>query len=141
MSNTPNPDYPNPKRLEGMMRSFDYAVRGRCGLGSAEPRNADPQAAKPQKLDLEAIRTIMALARACAPTREEKIEQRMPQAHRQSFWHTFSPLMAIRYIRDTIKLRKYNREWSKNNPPMTIAEAMSRVDAVTNQRTSNTHEH
>jgi len=52
------------------------------------------------------------------------------QARKLSFWQTFAPLMVIRRFWDAIRLRKYNREWLKNNPQMTIAEAISLAEAI-----------
>jgi hypothetical protein len=99
MSTTPNPDYPNPKRLAGMMRSFDYVFNGQFDL---TPRNVDPN------VDLKALKV------RCREQDERLEREALAQV---SFWYRFPLLRALRRFRDSIKLRKYNREWLKNNIP------------------------
>jgi len=125
MGDTPSDaDFINTKALEGFARHFDYAINGRYGLGSVEPRTVDPEVAKSRKLHQEAIRKVMELARACAPrTREQELEQnKRPRG--PSFRYSFPFFNTVRRFRDDIRLRRYNREWIKNNPSMTIAEAL-----------------
>ena len=43
-------------------------------------------------------------------------EQQLEEHQRQSFWQGFPLLNTIRRFRDDIRLRRYNREWLKNNP-------------------------
>jgi hypothetical protein len=122
MSNTPSdPDYINTKALEGFMRAFDHAVEGQYNLGT--PNIGTPN------MDRDALRKLMVEERE----RREILEQQA-QAHQASFWYTFAPLKLLRRFRDTIRLRRYNREWSKNNPPMTVVEALLQASDVTRSK-------
>jgi hypothetical protein len=97
MSTTPSdPNYINTKALEGLMRAFDRAISGKYSPQSAEPFNVEPQ---------------VKMVEACDST--EVIVQR--HKHTPSPWERFSPLKNIIRFRDSIRLRRYNREWIKNN--------------------------
>ena len=91
----PEPDYINTKALEGLARAFDHAVRAKCDLG-----------VEPNIVRDEATKETVVKARAMVQ------DQRQLQV---SFWRAFSPLKAIIRLRDDIRLRRYNREWIKNN--------------------------
>lgn len=93
MSNTPSdPDYINTKALEGFVRAFDRVMTAKLGLDA-------PEMPRPEEF-LRAAR--------------ERLKQQ-EHARRLSIWHTFPPLRAIIRFRDNIRLRRYNREWIKNN--------------------------
>lgn len=116
MSTTPSdPDYPNPKRLAGMMRAFDHVVMGKQ----------------------QAHVSVEQLAKAAQQQQEVMSNPSLMFRPQQSKARRGLNLFSLfRHIRDGIRLRKYNREWSKNNPPMTIAEAISRVSDIRNRSTS-----
>lgn len=98
MSDVPSdPEYINPKALEGVARSIDYALNGQYIL---QAHNVDP----------DALNKLIVEDRA----RREILEQQA-QTHQASFWYTFPLLKAIRRFRDNIRLRRYNHEWIKNN--------------------------
>jgi len=138
MSTTPNPDYINEKALERLMHAFDKVLTGKTGTISCEKvpdweygdpllRAAD-HALRRTSHDVEREggephNIAPKVTMGCVPAGTWP----QPQIHRPSFWHTFPPLRVIRYIRDTIRLRKYNVEWLKNNPQMTIAEAIMKA--------------
>lgn len=92
-----DPNYINAKALEGFMRTFDYALNGQYNLGT-------------QNVDADALKKLMVEERE----RRERLEQQK-QTLQASFWLTFPPLKAILPFRDNIRLRRYNREWIKNN--------------------------
>jgi hypothetical protein len=97
MSDTPSDlDYINTKALERFMRTVDYALNGKYGFGKTGPRNVDSQG----------VRQLMVMVRARMERREQQ---------RLNFWYTFPPLNAIRRLRDSIRLRRYNREWIRKN--------------------------
>ena len=108
MSATPNdPPRINTKALETFMRAFDHAFQGKYGLGSVEPQTADAQAeSELRELEQQVVKTVMARERAVP------VEQRQA---RLRFWYRFPLLKNIGRLRDSIRLRKYNREWLKNN--------------------------
>ena len=100
MSSKPSdPDYINTKALERFMRSFDYVLRAKYNhdhsLGSIAPDNVGSKGTGKMLMKARAI-----------------VERHDP---RLSFWYTFPPTNAILRFRDDIRLRKYNREWIKNN--------------------------
>lgn len=96
MSTTPSdPDYINTKAFERFMRAFDSAITGKYGLDVPEQPST---------------KTLMVELRE----RVETLEQQR-QARQSSFWYTFPPLRNIIHLRDNIRLRRYNREWIKNN--------------------------
>jgi hypothetical protein len=100
MSNTPsNPDYPNPKRLAGLMRAFDYAVTGKQRVHAMGEEFGKVNAAE----QLEALKNI---GINNPPT--YVLRQKEPR-------HRLNPFSMFRYIRDAVRLRKYNEEWIKNN--------------------------
>ena len=105
MSNTPpsDPDYINTKRLAGLMRAFDYAVTGRqqAHVMGEEFRkaNAAEQIEALKQIGINDEPTIVYIPRQKEPRRR------------------LNPFSMFRYIRDSIRLRRYNREWIKNNLP------------------------
>lgn len=101
MSTTPNPDYPNPKRLAGLMRSFDQVVS--ANYLQDEPRKLDPNELN---VDLKALK---------AQCREEDERLEREGLAQVSPWYTFPLFKAIRRYRDNIRLRNYNRDWIKIN--------------------------
>src|SRR5262249_1393427 len=101
MSNT-DPIHVNTKALEGFVRAFDRAVTGKCGLPSDVP-----------KLDSGLLQKFEQQVDNALMTEEQRAQRK--RAHRLSFWQTFPPLNAVRRIIDGVKLRKYNRDWLKNN--------------------------
>jgi len=92
------PDYPNPDRLAGLMRAFDLALGGK-----ALAYLTRAQLAKTAKDELEV------LERSGGPG--ELIVYVPHQKNRRPL----NPFAMFRYIRDNIRLRKYNDEWIKNN--------------------------
>ena len=102
MSNTPpsDPNHINTKALEGLVHAFDRAVMGKYGIPVELPKLDS----KLQKFEQQVISTLLVGQRT----------QHKP-AQFLSFWQIFRPLNAIRRFRDNIRLRKYNREWIKNN--------------------------
>ncbi len=96
VSATPSDDdYINTKALEGFARAFDRVLRGKYDLsGGAMTSVQTPPTAK--------TRTPM-------PMGEYREDAHL------SFWHSFSFLKSLIRFRDNIRLRRYNREWIKNN--------------------------
>jgi hypothetical protein len=88
----------NTRALESFMRGVDHALKGKYGLGSAGPHNLGPSVIT--KLMVECDNTLTG---KCHKT------------HPVSLWYRFTPLNAICRLRDNIRLRRYNREWIKNN--------------------------
>ena len=104
MSTTPSdPNHINTKAFEGFMRAFDTALLGwaRTHLERVELART----AKQQMEDLEVIKqqSIHEEATITFIPREKEL-------HRKLGWFS-----RLRYIRDSIRLRKYNDEWIKNN--------------------------
>lgn len=103
MSNTPpsDPDCINTKRLAGLMRAFDYAVTGKqqAHVMGDEVRKAN--AAE----QIEALKNIGINDPPTYVLRQKEPRRRL------------NPFSMFRYIRDSIRLRKYNREWINNNIP------------------------
>ena len=102
MSNSPSDaDYPNPKRLAGLMRAFDYAVTGKqqAHVMGEEFRkvNAYEQIEALKQIGINDEPTITYVERLKEPRRR------------------LNPFSMLCYIRDSIRLRKYNEEWIKNN--------------------------
>src|SRR5215471_6511133 len=98
MSNTPSdPNHINTEALEGLVRAFDRVVMGKYGIPVELPK-LEP---KLQKFEQQVISTLLVREREQTP--------------RQQTRPTFSPLNAVRRFIDNIRLRKYNREWLKNN--------------------------
>ncbi len=98
MSNTlpSGPDIVNTKALEGFMRAFDKAMGYRLGnFPKFDTQGTMVEASKP----------TFTIA-----TRAKRIG---PSCWRPSFWR--SPLKTIVFFLDDLRLRKYNREWIKNN--------------------------
>ena len=95
MRNTPSdPDYPNPKRLAGMMRAFDNAVTGK--------QQAHVMGEEVRKVNAaEQIEALKNIGINDPPT--YVLRQKEPR-------HRLNPFSIFRYIRDNIRLRKYNRE-------------------------------
>ena len=102
MSNTPsNPDYPNPKRLAGMMRAFDNAVTGKEQAHVMNEEFGKISAVE----EIEALKQI-GINDPPKITYVERLKE--PRRSLNSFERA-------RYIRDDIRLRKYNEEWIKSN--------------------------
>ncbi len=100
MSTTPSdPNYINPKALAGFVRAFDKALLGwaRTHLESVELRKLNT------KEELETLKQI-------GINDEPTFVPRTKQPQRKLSWFS-----RLRYNRDSIRLRKYNREWIKNN--------------------------
>jgi len=92
MSNTPSdPNHINPKALEGFMRAFDRVISGK--FNAAQPHEVEQ----------------VTMVEACERTVKEVL---MGKHTRPSLWH---PIKSIIRFRDTLRLRKYNRKWIKNN--------------------------
>ena len=105
MSDTPpsDPNYINPKRLAALMRAFDFAVTGR--------QQADVMGEEFRRVNLaEQIEALKQIGINDEPTIVYVPRQKDPRRR-------LSPLSMFRYIRDSIRLRRYNREWIKNNIP------------------------
>jgi len=101
MSNTPSdPNHINTEALEGLVRAFDRVVMGKYGFPVELPKLDS----KLQEFEQQVISTLLVRERA----------QTKP-APPESFWQTFSPIMAVRRIIDNIRLRKYNRDGLKSN--------------------------
>jgi hypothetical protein len=95
MSNTPSdPNIVNPVALEGFARAFDCVLRGKYDLSGG-------------------AMTPVPLAQTVRNPRPTMVDHR--QGPQPSFWHTFPFLRTIICFRDNIRLRRYNREWIKNN--------------------------
>jgi len=102
MSATPSdPDYINTKALESVLNAFDHAVQGKTDLPNVESLNSDRQF----------LQELMGQERE----RRERVEQQQKQTQRRHLWHTLSPINVFIRFRDNIRLRRYNREWIKNN--------------------------
>lgn len=102
VSNTPSdPDYPNPKRLAGLIRAFDHVVTGKqqAHVINEELGKVDAR---------EQIETLKQIGINDEPT---IVYVQRPKESRRGL-NLFS---LFRYIRDGIRLRKYNDEWIKNN--------------------------
>jgi hypothetical protein len=94
-------DYPNPDRLAGLMRAFDIALGGK-----ALAHLTRAQLAETAKEQLEV------LARSSPDSPGELI---VYVPHRKKSRRPLNPFSMFRYIRDNIRLRKYNDEWIKSN--------------------------
>jgi hypothetical protein len=92
-------DYPNPDRLAGLMRAFDTAVS--C---KAQAHLISEQLAKTAKEQLEVL----------ARSSDGPGELIVYVPHRKNR-RPLNPVSMFRYIRDNIRLRKYNEEWIKNH--------------------------
>ena len=92
-------DYPNPYRLAGLMRAFDLALGGK-----AQTYLLRQQLAKTAEEEL-------VLARSGPEDLGELIVYVPHQKNRRPL----NPFSMFRYIRDNIRLRKYNGEWIKSN--------------------------
>lgn len=103
MSNTPpsDPDYPNPKRLAGMMRAFDRVVTGKQQVHAINEELGKVDARE----QIEALKQIGINDEPTITYVERPKERR----------RSLNPIDKAIYIRDTIRLRKYNEEWIKNN--------------------------
>jgi len=105
MSDTPpsDPDYINHNRLAALMRAFDFAVTGRqqAHVMGEEFRTVNPaeQIEALKQIEINGEPTIVYVPRQKNPRRR------------------LSTFSMFRYIRDSIRLRRYNREWIKNNIP------------------------
>jgi hypothetical protein len=91
-------EYPNPDRLAGLMQAFDTAVS--C---KAQAHSTREQLAKTAKEELEVARSNDGPGELIVYVPHQK--NRRP----------LNPFSMFRYIRDNIRLRKYNDEWIKNN--------------------------
>jgi hypothetical protein len=105
MDTTPSDAKINTEALERMVRAFDRAVMGKYGV-AVEPPTVEPEL---QKLERRVIETLLA---------KEDRAQRV-SAHGLSFRQPFRRLKAIRCtircLIYNIRLRRYNRNWLKNN--------------------------
>jgi hypothetical protein len=79
------------------MRAFDHALKGKYDLSDGAMESLPPHqnAAPKPKVDVVATQY-----RGEAPL---------------SLWHTLPVLRTIVRFRDDVRLRRYNREWIKNN--------------------------
>jgi hypothetical protein len=93
-------DYPNPDRLAGLMRAFDTAVSGKT-----QAHLVREQLAKTAKEELKVL----------AQSSDGPGELIVHVPHRKKSRRPLNPFSMFRYIRDNIRLRKYNDEWIKNN--------------------------
>jgi hypothetical protein len=93
-------DYPNPDRLAGLMRAFDTAVSGKT-----QAHLIREQLAKAAKEDLEVL----------ARSSDGPGELIVYVPHQKRSCRPLNPFSMFRYIRDNIRLRRYNVEWIKNN--------------------------
>jgi hypothetical protein len=93
-----NLDYPNPDRLAGIMRAFDTAMK--C---KAHAQLTSEQLAKTAKQQMEVLAQHATDEPLVYVPRQKKSRRRL------------NPFSMFRYIRDNIRLRKYNDEWIKNN--------------------------
>jgi hypothetical protein len=93
------PDFPNPDRLAGLVRAFDLALGGK-----ALAHLTRAQLAKTARDELQV------LERSGGPG-----ELIMYVPHRKKSRRPLNPFSMFRYVRDSIRLRKYNDEWIKNN--------------------------
>ena len=91
-------DYPNPDRLAGLMRAFDTALN--C---KAQAHLMSEQLAKAATEPMEVLAQT-------SPDESPVYVPRQKKPCRKS-----NPFSMFRYIRDNIRLRKYNDEWIKNN--------------------------
>jgi hypothetical protein len=91
-------DYPNPDRLAGLMRAFDLALGGK-----AHTYLLRQQLAKTAEEELEVARSNDGPGELIVNVPHQK--NRRP----------LNPFSMFRYIRDNIRLRKYNDEWIKNH--------------------------
>ena len=94
-------DYPNPDRLAGLMRAFDLALGGKA-LACLTRQ----QLAKTAKEQLE-------LLAQGSPDGPGELIVYVPRRKRSR--RPLNPFSMFRYIRDNIRLRKYNGEWIKSN--------------------------
>ena len=92
-------DYPNPDRLAGVMRAFDTALN--C---KAEAHSISEQLAKSADEELEVARS-----------KGGPGELIVHVPHRKNPRRPLNPFSLFRYIRDNIRLRRYNDAWIKNN--------------------------
>jgi hypothetical protein len=96
-------DYPNPERLARFMHAFDDAMREKDHAHlMVENLKKSAQSAQKQMEDLKKMAsdeepTIVYVPRQSKPRRR------------------LNPFSMLRYIRDNIRLRKYNDEWIKAN--------------------------
>jgi hypothetical protein len=104
MSTTPSdPAYPNPERLGRFMRAFDTAL-----LGWARTHLERAQLATTAKQQMEDLEVIKQQSIHEEPTITYIPRQKEPP--RELGWFD-----RLRYDKDSIRLRKYNDEWIKNN--------------------------
>lgn len=105
MSATPpsDPNIVNPKALEGFMRAFDTAL-----LGWARTHLERAQFTKNAKQQFEDLEVIKQQSTHEEPTIMYIPRQKEPP--QKLGWFS-----RLRYNRDSIRLRKYNDEWIKNN--------------------------
>jgi hypothetical protein len=94
-------EYPNSDRLAGLMRAFDLAVTGK-----AQTHLMRDELAKTAKEQLE-------LLVQGSPDSSGELIVYVP--HRKKSRRPLNPFSMFRYIRDDIRLRKYNDGWIKNN--------------------------
>ncbi len=104
MGNTPSdPDYINTKALSGFMRAFDTVL-----LGWARAHLERAQFAADVKQQMEHLEVLKQQSINEEPT--ITYVPRPKETPRTLGWFS-----RLRYKRDSIRLRKYNEEWIKNN--------------------------
>lgn len=101
MSTTPSdPNIVNTKALEGFMRAFDRVLVGWAGTHLERKElatEAKQQLEVLKQQSMHEVPTITYIPRKKEPPRKLGL------------------LARLRYKRDSARLRKYNREWIKNN--------------------------
>lgn len=111
MSTTPSdPDYINTKALARFVRVFDHALRG-SSMG-AMLDNDKPQQNAQCVID-EVKDIVESKMRASRPRQKQTFGDNGLTKHKSRRWGLL--LATLRCLRDDIRLRRYNREWLKNN--------------------------
>jgi hypothetical protein len=96
-----NPDYPNPKRLAGLMRAFDHVATGKEQIHAINEEFGKVNATE----EIEALKQI-GINDEPTITYVERPKERP---------RNLNPIDMACYFRDSIRLRKYNEEWIKKN--------------------------
>lgn len=103
MNTESNPDYTKPELLARFLRSFDNVVQGKYLAHAMGEQLRSARVNTEQQM--EAMRQT---ASHEEPTITYVPREKEPR--RRLGWFS-----RLRYNRDNIRLRKYNREWIKNN--------------------------
>ena len=98
-----DPHYINTKAFEGLIRAFDTAL-----LGWARTHLENAQLARDVKQQMEDLEVIKQQSIHEEPTITYVTRRKEPP--QKLGWFS-----RLRYIRDSIRLRKYNDEWIKKN--------------------------